>query len=66
MDRQGIEAELKEFIADLKADRANQKDKEKREAWTKYTSMSLVFIAVLGRHRDAVVGKNFPGVCSCP
>jgi hypothetical protein len=40
-------AELKGFIADLKADRAAQKEKEKREAWTKYTSMSLVFIAVL-------------------
>jgi hypothetical protein len=40
-------AELKEFIADIKADRVAQKDKEKREAWTKYTSMSIVFIAVL-------------------
>src|SRR5579885_2828194 len=39
--------ELKQFIADLKSDRAAQKDKEKREAWTKYTSMSIVFIAVL-------------------
>jgi hypothetical protein len=40
-------AELKSFIADLKADRAAQKDREQREAWTKYTSLSLVFIAVL-------------------
>jgi len=40
-------AELKGFIADLKADRAAQKEKEQREAWTKYTSLSLVFIAVL-------------------
>src|SRR6266705_4288891 len=39
--------ELKNFIADLKADRAGQKEKEKREAWTKYTSLSIVFIAVL-------------------
>ncbi len=39
--------ELKNFIADLKADRAAQKEKEKREAWTKYTSLSIVFIAVL-------------------
>ena len=39
--------ELKTFISDLKADRAAQKDKEKREAWTKYTSLSIVFIAVL-------------------
>lgn len=40
-------AELKHFISDLKADRTEQKEKERREAWTKYTSMSLVFIAVL-------------------
>src|SRR3974390_1497886 len=40
-------SELKSFIADLKADRAQQKEKEKREAWTKYTAISLVFIAVL-------------------
>ncbi len=39
--------ELKGFIADLKADRQATKDKEKREAWTKYTSLSIVFIAVL-------------------
>lgn len=39
--------ELKHFIADLKADRAAQKEKEKKESWTKYTSMSIVFIAVL-------------------
>ena len=39
--------ELKSFIADLKADRAAQKEKEKREAWTKYTSLSLVMLAVL-------------------
>ena len=39
--------ELKNFIADLKADRAAQKEKEKREAWTKYTSLSLVCLAVL-------------------
>jgi len=39
--------DLKNFIADLKADRSAQKDKEKREAWTKYTSLSIVFIAVL-------------------
>jgi hypothetical protein len=39
--------ELKSFVADLKADRTAQKEKEQREAWTKYTSLSLVFIAVL-------------------
>ena len=39
--------ELKSFITDLKADRTAQKEKEKRESWTKYTSLSLVCIAVL-------------------
>jgi len=40
-------AELKTFITDLKQDRSAQKEKEQREAWTKYTSMSIVIIAVL-------------------
>ncbi|MDB6029633.1 MAG: hypothetical protein JWM68_5856, partial [Verrucomicrobiales bacterium] len=39
--------ELKQFIADLKADRASQKEKEKRESWTKYVSVTIVFLAVL-------------------
>jgi hypothetical protein len=39
--------ELKGFVADLKADSAAQKEKEQRESWTKYTSMSIVCIAVL-------------------
>lgn len=50
-------AELKGFIADLKADRAAQKEKEKRESWTKYTSMSLVFIAVLAAIATQWSGK---------
>jgi uncharacterized protein DUF4337 len=49
--------ELKGFIGDLKADRAAQKDKEKREAWTKYTSLSLVFIAVLAAVATQWAGK---------
>jgi hypothetical protein len=49
--------ELKNFIADLKADRAAQKDKEKREAWTKYTSLSIVFIAVLAAVATQWSGK---------
>jgi hypothetical protein len=40
--------ELKSFIADLKADRAASKEKEKREAWTKYVSLTVVLIAVVG------------------
>src|SRR6058998_3676651 len=49
--------ELKNFIADLKADRAAQKEKEKREAWTKYTSLSIVFIAVLAAVATQWAGK---------
>jgi hypothetical protein len=40
--------ELKGFIADLKADRAATKEKEKRESWTKYVSLTVVIIAVVG------------------
>src|SRR5436190_5672981 len=49
--------ELKNFIADLKADRAAQKEKERREAWTKYTSLSIVFIAVLAAVATQWSGK---------
>ncbi len=49
--------ELKTFIADLKADKVSQKEKEKREAWTKYTSMSIVFIAVLAAVATQWAGK---------
>ena len=34
-------AELKTFIADLKADRAAQKEKERKEAWTNHTHLSI-------------------------
>ena len=40
--------ELKEFILDLKADRAAAKEKERAEAWTKYVSLTIVVIAVIG------------------
>ena len=50
-------AELKTFIADLKADRASQKDKEQREWWTKYTAVSLVFVAVLAAVATQWAGK---------
>lgn len=40
-------SELKQFIADLKADRAAAKQKEKSEAWTKYVSLTVVIIAVV-------------------
>jgi hypothetical protein len=40
--------DLKGFIVELKADRAATKEKEKRESWTKYVSLTVVIIAVLG------------------
>ena len=39
--------ELKQFIGELKADRAATKEKEKRDGWTKYVSLTVVLIAVL-------------------
>jgi hypothetical protein len=45
-DLQSELQELKQFIADLKADRVAAKEKEKRESWTKYVSVTVVIIAV--------------------
>lgn len=39
--------QIADFLSELRADRQTTKDKEKREAWTKYTSLSIVCIAVL-------------------
>ena len=39
--------ELKGLVATLKADQQAQKEKEKRDAWTKYVSLSMIFLAVL-------------------
>ncbi len=50
-------ADLKGFIADLKADRVQQKEKEKRESWIKYTSLSIVFLAVLAAIASQWAGK---------
>lgn len=50
-------ADLKGFIADLKADRVRQKEKEKRESWIKYTSLSIVFLAVLAAIASQWSGK---------
>lgn len=48
MDKPQVDfEELRQFVADLKADRAAQKEKERKESWTKYVSVSLVLIAVL-------------------
>ena len=51
--------ELKEFVAALKTDREATKEKERREGWTKYTSLSIVFIAVL-----AAIASQRGGGCS--
>jgi hypothetical protein len=40
--------DLKQFIAELKADRAATKEKERRERWTMYVSLTVVIIAVVG------------------
>ena len=39
--------ELKGLVADIKADHKAQKEKEKRDSWTKYVSLSMIFLAVL-------------------
>jgi hypothetical protein len=49
-------AELKGFIADLKADRAATKEKERRESWTKYVSLCVVIIAVFAATASQMAG----------
>ena len=39
--------EVKELIASVKAEKQAQKDKELRDSWTKYVSLTLVCLAVL-------------------
>jgi hypothetical protein len=39
--------DLKQFIVELKADRAATREKERREAWTRYVSLTIVFYAVI-------------------
>ena len=50
-------SELKQFIIDLKADRAATKEKELREAWTKYVSLTVVIIAVFAAVATQWSGK---------
>ncbi|MEI6779730.1 MAG: DUF4337 domain-containing protein [Verrucomicrobiota bacterium] len=50
-------SELKQFIIDLKADRAATKEKEHREAWTKYVSLTVVIIAVIAAVATQWAGK---------
>ena len=49
--------ELKQFVVDLKADRAAAKEKEQREAWTKYVSLTVVIIAVIAAIATQWAGK---------
>ena len=49
--------ELKQFVADLKADRAAAKEKERREAWTKYVSLTVVITAVFAAIATQWAGK---------
>jgi hypothetical protein len=49
--------DLKGFIADLKADRAAAKEKERREAWTKYVTLSVVIVAVFAAIATQWSGK---------
>ena len=39
--------DLKQLMAELRADHVAQKEKEKRDGWTKYVSLTMVCIAVL-------------------
>ncbi len=49
--------ELKQFMVDLKADRAATKAREKAEAWTKYVSLTVVIIAVIAAMATQYSGK---------
>jgi len=40
-------SEFRELVASIKNDRVAQKQKETRDAWTKYVSLSMIVIAVL-------------------
>ena len=52
------------FIAELKADRAATKEKEKSESWTKYVSLTVVIIAVVGSIAAQWSGAAFTGHAS--
>ncbi|HVV71671.1 MAG TPA: DUF4337 domain-containing protein [Verrucomicrobiae bacterium] len=40
-------AELKQLVGELRAEHVAQKEKEKRESWVKYVSLTMVIVAVL-------------------
>src|ERR1700744_5293428 len=39
--------ELKQLVAELRVDHVKQKEKEQRDGWTKYVSLTMVCVAVL-------------------
>jgi len=39
--------EFRDLVASIKSDRQAQKEKEARDSWTRYVSLSMIFIAVL-------------------
>ena len=53
-------SELKQFIIDLKADRAATKEKEQREAWTKYVSLISYFTVAIATASICTVTKKKP------
>lgn len=57
--------ELKGFIKELKDDRQATKEKEKRESWTKYVSLSVVIIAVIAAVATQWSGKYGGQVSMC-
>ncbi|HEX4121548.1 MAG TPA: DUF4337 domain-containing protein [Verrucomicrobiae bacterium] len=62
-DLRGELNELKAFIGDLKADRAAAKEKERREAWTRYVSLTVVVLAVVASVAAQWSGK-YSGMAS--
>lgn len=54
-------AKLKDYLEELRAEREASKEKEKREAWTKYTAVSVVFTAVLAAIAAQAGGKYATG-----
>ncbi len=54
-------SELKELVAAIKADAAAQKEKAKSESWTRYVSLTAVFLAILsafGTQRSGAYGST--------
>jgi hypothetical protein len=49
--------EIKDLVAEIKADRTAAREKERREAWTRYVSLSVVIIAVLAAIATQWSGK---------